>query len=564
MKSYRVNVSSYPSDLCKCLYQLQQNRFLCDAELKCKDGTVHVHKLVLLSCGSFYFTSQISKQESTWCSIYISLDDFHSDVVHKVIQGIYTGEIIVIQNQIEEIFSLCKFLDLSIFKSAIIKTVKISGANDDTDDLDIYLRSNKGNCDEVHVPVNNNKVIPAHVLDFDVNKLTCDNNKSIRIKETCKSSSSLEINSVMPETQFTKTQKRPRFVQATKDSSNNSKEMQDARQRQRVKCSSLNDRNEGKKMKTAHQNDIVVSHLFRRSKSNDFNDLDEHDAGSDKKSNVIFSIVKNLTINKINDKKMENTMKTTSGEVNNGGKTFMEAFSCKICHNYVTRFEEEMKKHLQEHEEKNSLTAMDRQKDVKSTAKKTSYFVCEICPYRTTYKKSFTKHIKSHAEKVKPLYQEEVVPMATFLCDVCGTKLKSKYALVLHVRTHGGTQKHVCNECGSRFNQMRSLRVHIKTHDETPKQQCPTCKKLFKEQEIKTHVCSPVSDSKECFVCDDCGHVAKTKGALQEHRHGKHEERRYPCPHCDKQFAWRSSRKVHIKRCVRKTNTFLFKESINE
>lgn len=362
MESYRVNVSSYSSDLCKCLYQLQQNRVLCDAGLKCKEGIVYVHKLVLLSCGSSYFTSQVSKQKSTWCSIYISLDDFHSSVVHKVIQGIYTGEIIVMQDQIKEIISLCKFLDLSIFKSAIIKTVKISGANDLH--VDIYLSSNKGHCDEIHVPVNNNKVIPAHTLDFDVNEHTSSNNKSVRLKETCKSSSSLENNSVMPEKLFTKTQKRTRFVQVTKDlrNKNNSNELQDERQRQGVKCSSLNDQNEGKKMKTAHHNDIVDSHLFKISESNDFTDLDEHDAGSDKKSNEILSIVKKLTINKINDKNMENTTKTISGELNNGSKTVVEAFSCKLCHNFVTRFEEEMKTHLhEEHEEKNScLTAMVR------------------------------------------------------------------------------------------------------------------------------------------------------------------------------------------------------------
>lgn len=550
MESYRVNVSLYPSDLCKSLYQLQQNGFLCDAGLKCKDGIVYVHKLVLMSCGSSYFTSQVSTQESTctWCSI--SLDDFHSNVVHKVIQGIYTGEIIVIQNQIEEIISLCKFMDLSIFKSEIIKTVKIAGTNEDTDDL------------HVDICLKPNKVIPAHV-----DKLTCGNNKLVRLKETCKLSSGFDNNSEMPEKQLIKTQKRPRFIQGTKDSSNknNSKEMQDTRPRQGVKCSS--ERNEEKKLKTTHQNDISESRLFRISESNDFKDLDEHDAGSgsDKKSNEILSIVKNLTINKINDKNMENTTKkTASGKLNNGHTSYLEAFSCKICHNYVTRFEEEMKKHLQEHEQNNSFTKMDKQKDLKSTAKKTSYFVCEICPYRTTYKKTYTRHIKSHAGKVKPLYQEEVVTMATFLCDVCGRKLKSKYALSLHVRTHGGTQKHLCEECGRRFNQMRSLRVHIKTHDETPKLQCPNCKKLFKEQEIKAHACSPVSDGKDCYVCDDCGHVTKTKCGLQDHRHGKHEERKYPCPHCDKRFAWRSSRKVHIKRCVRKTNTFLFTETINK
>lgn len=343
MESYRVNVSLYPSDLCKSLYQLQQSGFLCDAGLKCKDGIVYVHKLVLMSCGSSYFTSQVSKQESTWCSI--SLDDFLSNVVHKVIQGIYTGEIIVKQNQIEEIISLCKFLDLSIFKSEIIKTVKIAGTNEDTDDLhvDIYLKPNK--------------VIPAHV-----DQLTCGNNKLVRLKETCKLSSGFENNSEMPEKPLTKTQKRPRFIQGTKDSSNknNSKEMPDARQRQGVKCSSLNECNEEKKLKTTHQNDISESRLFRISESNDFKDLDEHDAGSDKKSNEILSIVKNLTINKINDKNMENTTKTASGKLNNGYTSCLEAFSCKICHNYVTTFEEEMKKHLQEHEQKNSFTKMVR------------------------------------------------------------------------------------------------------------------------------------------------------------------------------------------------------------
>jgi uncharacterized Zn-finger protein len=92
----------------------------------------------------------------------------------------------------------------------------------------------------------------------------------------------------------------------------------------------------------------------------------------------------------------------------------------------------------------------------------------------------------------------------------------------------------------------------LSSHSSVGLDKCKSCRKeLNSNGSLKRHLDTcPFSQNKsQPFICDICQSTFSKKYKLDEHRRGKHGEKKYACTSCGNRYGWRSSLKAHSKVC---------------
>ena len=170
---------------------------------------------------------------------------------------------------------------------------------------------------------------------------------------------------------------------------------------------------------------------------------------------------------------------------------------------------------------------------------------CKDCSYHTRFKSNLNKHVK-RMHPVQGTTKESYWP-----CDACGKNFKSRFGLELHVKNkHKKEFIYTCKVCNKGYNQRIQFRYHLSSHSSVGLDKCKSCRKeLNSNGSLKRHLDTcPFSQNKsQPFICDICQSTFSKKYKLDEHRRGKHGEKKYACTSCGNRYGWRSSLKAHSK-----------------
>ena len=151
-----------------------------------------------------------------------------------------------------------------------------------------------------------------------------------------------------------------------------------------------------------------------------------------------------------------------------------------------------------------------------------------------------------------------------FQCSQCGKSYKLNIDLSNHIhQTHrrkttkgGNPQKgytqeeitkkpHQCEICKKRFAKEDYFNLHMKIHSGEAKIECPICQKTFTDAYyLKYHMRTIHSDARP-FTCNVCKKDFKHKLALQRHMVVHTKEKPYSCERCNKSFGWQSVLRNH-------------------
>ncbi|CAH1791494.1 unnamed protein product [Owenia fusiformis] len=187
---------------------------------------------------------------------------------------------------------------------------------------------------------------------------------------------------------------------------------------------------------------------------------------------------------------------------------------------------------------------------------------CYICPHTTTTSKTFTHHMRGHANgrdcfKCRHCelrfhclgswskHMGSHVDAKNFQCDICGMKLKSRSTKQQHLKTHQSLN-FVCSLCGQEFKTRKSLIFHELRHNDIRLHVCDECGKSFTHPHLlKRHQ----SYHNKQFKCQTCGKKFGLRHNLKVHEYTHTGEKPHCCQHCGKGFAQTTSLQHHYKNC---------------
>ncbi|XP_022190378.2 zinc finger protein 43-like isoform X2 [Nilaparvata lugens] len=187
---------------------------------------------------------------------------------------------------------------------------------------------------------------------------------------------------------------------------------------------------------------------------------------------------------------------------------------------------------------------------------------CKYCELKFYRLKDFVQHVLSHDEE-RPFQCEEcnkrflVEPELLvhkwahtrdkkegemFRCEPCDRLFSSRQALMAHSRTHEKeneieSSSLECDKCGKSFSTKARLTGHRQRMHPADDRAvyCDVCNRRFgRARDLEQHKLSH-SDSKP-FICEECGHGAKSEWRLTVHVNRTHREGRINCKQCDMRF----------------------------
>ncbi|XP_003741027.1 transcription factor IIIA [Galendromus occidentalis] len=168
-------------------------------------------------------------------------------------------------------------------------------------------------------------------------------------------------------------------------------------------------------------------------------------------------------------------------------------------------------------------------------------YQCSVCHL------SFSKHnkLKVHAS----LHSGEM----PFKCSVegCGREYRIHSKLKAHEKSHLG---YACESCDNqRFPTWSALRKHsAETHSA---KRCPKCDKTFKQNALLMAHMETHSDNRLAFVCPfpECEKSYFEMKNLRAHQKAAHENVRFTCTECQKEFCSKQTLRRHGRKCMNKT-----------
>ena len=102
---------------------------------------------------------------------------------------------------------------------------------------------------------------------------------------------------------------------------------------------------------------------------------------------------------------------------------------------------------------------------------------CHLCPFTTTYKVQFDKHIESHS------YEK------AYICEICFYRAKESDYYSKHMKTHSNEKSFRCDACPYQGKRKDYLSRHVRNrHPEKPILSCDYCSfNTFWSDELLTH-----------------------------------------------------------------------------
>ncbi|KAM4651650.1 zinc finger and BTB domain-containing protein 48 isoform 1-T2 [Discoglossus pictus] len=167
-------------------------------------------------------------------------------------------------------------------------------------------------------------------------------------------------------------------------------------------------------------------------------------------------------------------------------------------------------------------------------------FECSKCGKRYFRKENLLEH-----EARNCMSKNEQV----FTCTLCSEVFKRRGELRIHMVSHTGDMPYKCSSCTQQFMQKKHLQSHmIKVHGAPKPHACPTCGKcFFSRTELRLHEAFKHRGEK-LFVCEECGHRASSRSGLHMHIKAKHKhERPYVCEFCNHAFTQKTNLNMHLK-----------------
>ena len=206
-------------------------------------------------------------------------------------------------------------------------------------------------------------------------------------------------------------------------------------------------------------------------------------------------------------------------------------------------------------------------------------FACSHCSYSGRSKRYLLSHLKNHhtAEGLRKRAENPLVA-----CPQCGKLKRSGPSYRAHVKKCGtGPGKVHCPHCSMEFKRSEDMKAHVlihngvitcpvhnilfqhesevyqhvnkaEPHDKFPKLECCNCGKSFK------HMCLFMKHLRKelnilPYRCNLCGKHVNTYASLQLHVKRMHQgekvgpkEKNFKCDHCDKCFGTRGHLNEHI------------------
>ena len=189
---------------------------------------------------------------------------------------------------------------------------------------------------------------------------------------------------------------------------------------------------------------------------------------------------------------------------------------------------------------------------------------CKYC------KKTFTneKEHSYHMDKVHP--EEDLDVVKDFVCSIatCQKRFRSSMNLDLHFKTHKSNDQRLrimkqakqkantsltpkeekipCETCGTLISK-RNMKIHCLIHADTKQYACNLCDKTFHMKQYLVQHKLDVHIRRE-LVCpvETCRKVFYNNKVLYHHM-DMHSGVKQKCPHCDKEFVYRSDLRTHIR-----------------
>ena len=150
-------------------------------------------------------------------------------------------------------------------------------------------------------------------------------------------------------------------------------------------------------------------------------------------------------------------------------------------------------------------------------------FLCEKCPYVSSYKSHLKVHVKSVHENVRE-----------FKCEECSYEANQKSTLKRHVNgVHEKLQPYKCNKCPYTATYKSSLNRHAaKYHAGEGQLKCEICPfSAFSVSELKMHQ-KTIHVKVKDFNCDLCGYSSSLSHNLQRHIRGHLGVQSFSCSDC--------------------------------
>ncbi|KXJ77509.1 hypothetical protein RP20_CCG007368 [Aedes albopictus] len=201
----------------------------------------------------------------------------------------------------------------------------------------------------------------------------------------------------------------------------------------------------------------------------------------------------------------------------------------KPCHNSAV-----LKKHLVTHQ---SVEERQRAKPPSDGKPPPRPSKCEFCPNTYMTHSALWAHVQMKHNK-KPAHE----------CEICGFSSPLKQFITRHMKVHiarGHTKED--------FQVLRKLapkkgKAKNRKNDEVDDDGDGTKKDESSSKNGKTTTTKSAKPSVELpFPCDICEQSFETQVLLFRHKRYLHKSKRFKCPVCDKRFAYRKQRNMHMK-----------------
>ena len=146
---------------------------------------------------------------------------------------------------------------------------------------------------------------------------------------------------------------------------------------------------------------------------------------------------------------------------------------------------------------------------------------CCECGKSFRVKRDLSVHMSSgcveNGPSEAPIYTEEQIAKKPHKCPICEKRFAKESYFNLHMKIHSGESKIECEKCGKSFADAYYLKAHMNVvHSDIKPYSCAVCSKSFKELKVlKTHMA--VHSEERPFGCQKCNKSYKSRGALRIH-----------------------------------------------